>query len=59
VVVVVYEARAISEASAGDETSEVRWFAPDEIPWEELSFDTTLWAMRDWARRRGLPHPEV
>lgn len=59
VVVVVYEARALGEASVGDETSEVRWFEPHEIPWEELAFDTTQWAMRDWARRRGIPHPEV
>jgi ADP-ribose pyrophosphatase YjhB (NUDIX family) len=58
VVVVVYEARATGEASVGDETSEVRWFAPGEIPWEELAFDTTRWALRDWALRRGIATPE-
>jgi len=53
VVVIVYEAEAAGEASAGDETSEVAWFAPDEIPWDELAFDTTTAALRDWVARRG------
>ena len=52
VVVIVYEAEATGEASAGDETSEVGWFAPDSIPWDELAFDTTTWALRDWIARR-------
>jgi ADP-ribose pyrophosphatase YjhB (NUDIX family) len=54
VVVIVYEARALGEAEAGHETSEVRWFAPAEIPWDELAFDSTVWAMRAWAAKRGL-----
>lgn len=53
VIVIVYEARAINEPSAGDETSEVAWFAPDAIPWEELAFDSTEWALRAWVARRG------
>lgn len=57
VVVVVYEAIARSDASVGDEVSEVRWFAPHDIPWDELAFDTTQWALSDWARRRGIPIP--
>jgi ADP-ribose pyrophosphatase YjhB (NUDIX family) len=52
VVVIVFEAEAIGEAEAGHETSEVRWFAPSEIPWEELAFDTTEWALRAWVARR-------
>jgi ADP-ribose pyrophosphatase YjhB (NUDIX family) len=52
VVVIVYEADAIGEASAGDETSEVRWFADDAIPWDDLAFDTTQWALKDWLARR-------
>lgn len=52
VVVIVYSAEARSEATAGDEVTEVRWFAPGDIPWDELAFDTTHWALRDWA---GLP----
>ena len=51
VVVIVYAGRARSEAEAGDETSEVRWFAPADIPWEELAFDSTTSALRDWTAR--------
>ncbi len=58
VVVVVYEALAFGEGAVGDETSEIAWFRPNDIPWEELAFDTTHWALRDWARRRGFPAPE-
>jgi ADP-ribose pyrophosphatase YjhB (NUDIX family) len=52
VVVIVYEATALGEAAAGDETSEVRWFAPNEIPWAELAFDSTEAALRTWVARR-------
>ncbi|MDZ7727720.1 MAG: NUDIX domain-containing protein [Dehalococcoidia bacterium] len=58
VVVVVFEALALGEASIGEEVSEIAWFHPRDIPWEELAFDTTQWALRDWARRRGLPAPD-
>ncbi len=59
VVVIVYEADALSEAEAGHETSEVRWFHPHEIPWEELAFDSTEWALRDWFLARGLALPQT
>lgn len=52
VVVIVYEADAIGEASVGDEAAEVAWFAPHEIPWAELAFDSTESALRDWVARR-------
>lgn len=48
VVVIVYSGDAVSEAEAGHETTEVRWFAPEEIPWDELAFDSTHAALRDW-----------
>lgn len=54
IVVIVYEGRALGEGEAGHETSEVRWFGPTEIPWEQLAFDSTEWALRRWAARRGL-----
>ena len=57
VVVVVYEARALGEGSAGSETSEIGWFAPDAIPWDELAFDTTHWALEAWLQKRGLERP--
>jgi ADP-ribose pyrophosphatase YjhB (NUDIX family) len=55
IVLVVYEAESESDAAAvGDfESSEVRWFAPDEIPWDDLAFDTTDAALRDWLRKHG------
>jgi len=53
VVVIVYEAKAVGTASAGDETSEVAWFAPDAIPWDELAFDSTEWALKAWVARRS------
>lgn len=52
VVVIVYEAEAIGEAEAGHETSEVAWFAWDEIPWGEIAFDSTEAALRAWISRR-------
>lgn len=54
VVLVVYEADAVGEAEAGHETSEVRWFHRDELPWDELAFDSTTWALRDWFERSAL-----
>ncbi len=36
----------------GHEALEARWFAPDDIPWDDLSFETTEWALRDWLRAR-------
>ncbi len=48
IVIVVYSATAVSDASAGDETSEVGWFTPDAIPWDELAFDSTVAALHDW-----------
>lgn len=54
VVVIVYEAVALGEGGVGDETSEVGWFAPDAIPWDELSFDTTHDALHALLKRRGM-----
>jgi ADP-ribose pyrophosphatase YjhB (NUDIX family) len=53
VVVIVYQAQALGDGEVGHETSEIRWFAPGEIPWQELAFDSTEWALRDFVRRRG------
>jgi hypothetical protein len=36
---------------ASDETLEVRIFPPEAIPWDELGFDTTRAALRDYVRR--------
>jgi ADP-ribose pyrophosphatase YjhB (NUDIX family) len=52
VVVIVFVAEAVGEATAGDETSEVRWFTPAEIPWDEIAFDSTEAALRDFVAAR-------
>ena len=44
--------RPTGPVKIGHEALEARWFAPDAIPWDELSFETTLWALRDWLRTR-------
>ena len=47
--VVVYLAKpGIEEASVTDEATEVRYFAPPDIPWDEIAFRTTHDALRDW-----------
>src|SRR4051812_10849760 len=33
---------------AGKESLEVAAFAPDDIPWDELAFTSTVQALRDW-----------
>ncbi len=51
IVTVVFEATVVGgEADPAAETSEVRAFGPDEIPWEELAFTTVESALRDWVR---------
>jgi ADP-ribose pyrophosphatase YjhB (NUDIX family) len=64
VVTLIYEANVVGgEALPGVETSEVRDFAPDDIPWDELAFTTAESALRDWVASlpgRGPRHePEL
>lgn len=56
IVLVTYEGEAADDAAyvADEESSHVQWFAPNEIPWDDLAFETTAAALRDWiARREG------
>jgi len=55
ITVVVYLATPGKESpSLSDEASEVRYFAPDEVPWHELAFPTTTDAVTAWvALARG------
>lgn len=49
VVTIVYEASVVGgRPEPAAETSEVRAFGADEIPWDELAFSTTESALRDW-----------
>jgi ADP-ribose pyrophosphatase YjhB (NUDIX family) len=58
VLVVVFRARVgRAPPKPGRECLEAAWFRPEEIPWEDLAFETTRWALRDWValkeRRRS------
>ena len=60
VVVLVYEARiAGGEMRTSPEALEVRSFPPESLPWPEIAFKTTWWALVDWlaSRRPDLPAP--
>ena len=52
-----------ARAAPGAETTEVRDFGPDEIPWDDLAFSTVESALRDWVASlpgRGPRHePEL
>jgi ADP-ribose pyrophosphatase YjhB (NUDIX family) len=53
VVVIAFEANVV----AGDfrlnaEALEIEAFPPDAIPWSEIAFLTSQWAIRDWIRLR-------
>ena len=57
VVTIVFEARIVGgTATPTPEATEIIAFAPDAIPWPDIAFKTTLWALRDWLR---LHRPDV
>jgi ADP-ribose pyrophosphatase YjhB (NUDIX family) len=61
VVVVAYEARIVGgQPSVSRESLETRAFAPDQIPWTEIAFETSVRALRDWVARvrPDLPLPD-
>ena len=47
VVLVVFTARPLGAPQTTPEATEVRAFAPDELPWDELAFWSTTAALRD------------
>jgi ADP-ribose pyrophosphatase YjhB (NUDIX family) len=52
VVVVVYAAEVTSgRPEVGDESLEVHAFPPEGIPWDELAFESTRAALRDYVHR--------
>ena len=56
VVTVVYLARIVGGgARAGDEAQEVAFFAPEELPWDELAFRSTREALQDWMHTLQRP----
>lgn len=60
VVVLAFEARVISGTPRPcAESLEITPYRPDAIPWPEIAFKTSYWAIRDWVRLRhpGAPLP--
>jgi len=48
-VVIVYTATALTaDLNCDEECLEARWFAPDEIPWQSLAFDSTREGLREF-----------
>jgi ADP-ribose pyrophosphatase YjhB (NUDIX family) len=57
VVVLAYEARIIGgSARTSPEALEIQAYPPHAIPWPEIAFRTTYWALVDWLARR---HPDL
>ncbi len=54
IIVVTYVAKPGPEAPIiTPEATEVCYFGVDEIPWDDLAFDTTIQAMEAWTARAG------
>jgi 8-oxo-dGTP diphosphatase len=50
-VIVVYRGRTLEgQPVPGDETSEVGLFPPGQIPWDEIAFQSTVDALKDYLR---------
>jgi ADP-ribose pyrophosphatase YjhB (NUDIX family) len=50
-VIVVYTAEIVGgELIAADESVEAGTFSPEKIPWDELAFDSTKDALKDYIR---------
>ena len=61
VVVLAFEARIVGGAARQTpEALEVRAFAPAAIPWADVAFKTSFFALRDWVESRhpGTPVPD-
>jgi ADP-ribose pyrophosphatase YjhB (NUDIX family) len=57
VVTIAFEARIVGGIAAPTpEATEIEAFAPERIPWSEIAFNTTSWALRDWL---ALRRPEI
>lgn len=55
IVMAIYEAEPESgEARPTAEALEVKWVAPDQIPWRELAFPSTRSGFREYLIRHGL-----
>jgi 8-oxo-dGTP diphosphatase len=52
VVVVVYAAEVVGgDLRAADECDDARIFSPEDLPWDDLAFESTRAALKDYVRR--------
>lgn len=49
----MYKAELLSDIAIGPESEEVGLFDWKDIPWRELAFPTTVWALTHFAETRG------
>jgi ADP-ribose pyrophosphatase YjhB (NUDIX family) len=61
IVVLAYEAQIVGGSlRLNPEAIEFGEFRPEQIPWHEIAFKTSHWALRDWVRRvRPDIHPPL
>jgi len=53
VVTIAFEARIVGGTAAPTpEATEIKAYGPEAIPWRDIAFRTTTWALRDWIDRR-------
>lgn len=53
IVTIVFEARIVSGSpTLTPEVLEIATFRPEDIPWPDIAFSTTTWALRDWLTLR-------
>lgn len=58
IVVVVFRSRILrGEPTGADDAEEARFFAPAEIPWDDLAFRSSHSALRDWLSWKGIDVP--
>jgi ADP-ribose pyrophosphatase YjhB (NUDIX family) len=64
VVTIVFEARIVGGVAAPTlEATEIKAYPAEAIPWDQIAFRTTFWALRDWLSLRrpdvepGPPNP--
>lgn len=51
---IYFRAHAVGgDLCAQDDVTEARWFAADEIPWDDLAFETTTEMLRRWVAERS------
>jgi ADP-ribose pyrophosphatase YjhB (NUDIX family) len=58
IVVVVYRARVLGGTlQADDDCCDAKFVSPQEIPWDRLAFKSSVSALREWLRLKGISHP--